>query len=321
MGTGFSSFKGSVSFAAVLMLMGAKTNGCGPDLGDDGDTGTGGGPTVVCPDGTVFDGEQCVWVDPPVCPEGMIEQTVCADAEPAYDAAPEMGGSDAGVAEPSQCWTECVSVDPTCPPGMHEETYCEPSCDGDMGTCSTQCVPDSFCPPDTYSEWICDEMGCWEQCTPIDPVCPPDSYPEMVCDENGNCYTQCTPIDPICPDGTYLTYECDPNGVCYEVCVPIDQPCPPGEHLEVQCTDPADPNDPMTGVCTEVCVPDDPYGCPPGTHYEEGCDGDVCWAGCVEDQPQPCPPGTYPDESCDPNGFCTTICIDMNGEPPQPGTP
>lgn len=251
----FGAQRAVVSLAAAMMLMGAKGNGCGPATESDGTSGTGGDDPIACPDGTVFDGMQCVPDDPtdPVCPDGTPGQLVCAATD----------SQDPSVPPEEQCWIECT--DPgTCPPGTHEVVDCPPSCDGtDPGPCSFFCQPDdpSQCPPGSHYEEGCDADVCWAGCVDdgIEPMCPPGTHPEDQCLPEDPmqpsdpmlpppCKTVCVPDDPtVCPPDMQLEQVCDPMG-CYSVCTPIDPaPCPPDTILVTQCD--AD----MT--CIDVCLP------------------------------------------------------------------
>ena len=295
MRSGLSGLKAVVSLFAVMALTGAKTNGCGPDLGGGED----------CPEGTYFDGQSCVEIEQPepICPDGSVEQQVCSGGGGVDPQNPEEI-----IFEEEQCWIECVPVDPgcpegtveqvvcegyaggeegapepypqeefcysecvptsQCPPGSHEEWYCDPGCDPDSpegGHCELYCVSDNPCGPDAYLETICSEEGCYETCTPINP-CPPDSYLDYVCDEYG-CYETCIPTE-VCPPDSYLDYICDEQG-CYETCTPIYDECPPGTQAQQTCWEDANG---MGGGCSIECVPVD-YTCPDGSPAQLVCAG------------------------------------------------
>jgi hypothetical protein len=304
MRSGLTVLKGVVCLVGVMMLTGAKTNGCGPDFED-------GEPPIECEDGTIADGDDCVPIEP-VCPEGTYEQIVCADA-------PQLA-EDGDVIEPSECWIECLPIEPVCPDGTYEQVVCgggeeppfdpgdpdQPSDDGD----EPQDMPDY-------------EGPCWIECVPIDPVCPEGYHEEWVCTDDcyENCYVECVPdCNEECPEGTHLEYVCDEMGYCYETCVD-DGFCGPDEHLETICEDSED--DPSGGFCYDVCVPNDPCG--PGSHEEWVCEGGpddpkgFCYSICVPDS-QPCPEGQHEEWVCeeDPNdpmgGFCYPICVDDGGQ-------
>ncbi len=188
----FGAQRAVVSLAAAMMLMGAKGNGCGGATESDGSSGSGGEAPIACPDGTVFDGMQCVPDDPtdPVCPDGTPGQIVCA--------ATDM--QDPSLPPEEQCWIEC-SGPGTCPPGTHEEWDCPPSCDGtDPGPCTFFCEDDGTpteCPPGFHYEEGCDGDVCW-----------------------AGCFDDAQP----CPDGTVLVTQCDANMSCKDVCLPLAQP-------------------------------------------------------------------------------------------------
>ncbi len=353
MRSGLSAFKGVVLFMGMALLTGAKTNGCGPDLGG-GETD----PSVECPDGFVFDGQACVPIDQPVCPEGTVESYVCAEAvddptffdqggDPTTDPGcwvecvpidpppvcpdgtmeqvicagstepdPGMGGGkdDPYPGDPNdpvppeeQCWTECVPIDPTCPPGYHEDYVCEADCNG-QETCYLTCTPDcpEECPIGSHKETVCDEYGCYDSCIP-DNQCPPGTHVEWTCpDGSDQCFEECVP-DNICGPGSHVEYQCDDYG-CWETCVPDDQ-CPPGTHLEVQCDDYG---------CYETCVQDSI--CPPGYIDIVTCDEMTgeCYQECVPDQ-NGCPPGTELQTACDDQGNCYDICVQVDPPAPDPG--
>ncbi|HTJ84047.1 MAG TPA: hypothetical protein VL400_20145 [Polyangiaceae bacterium] len=136
----------------------------------------------------------------------------------------------------------------------------------------------------------------------------------------------CVPPDPgpICPDGSPGVVVCaDPMGnpdpatdACWIEC-PSDPGCPPGYHEEWDCPPSCDGQ--MDGQCTMFCEPDtDPTECPPGSHYEEGCDMEVCWAGCVDDGTV-CPPDSIPETICDEMG-CYDVCTPIDPNQCPPGT-
>ena len=156
MRSGLYGLKATLSLVAVMALTGAKSNGCGPDF-DDSD------PDIICPDGSVQEGDDCVIIVDPICPDGYAEQTFCEGSS----SSSSVGGGDDPTApdappffEEEQCWTECVPVVSDCPPGFIEQTVCpEPIFDGGggepgipPGECFTECVPDTFCPPGSHEE-------------------------------------------------------------------------------------------------------------------------------------------------------------------------
>jgi hypothetical protein len=191
MRTTMIGFKAIASVFAVMMLTGAKTNGCGPDFSEPV-----GGGDVGCEDGTIFDGlDSCVPL--PVCPEGFFEVQVCA-----------IPGSD-GDFSTDGCWTECHPAEPSCEPGLSLQLVCTGSAPSDgvqepsiPEECHYECLPDSLCPPGSHEEVVC----------------------EPSCDgKEGECYVTCIPDEPTnpCGPGAYLDTVCDEFG-CYETCVSQD---------------------------------------------------------------------------------------------------
>ena len=65
--------------------------------------------------------------------------------------------------------------------------------DGQKGFCYETCVPDepNPCPPGTYLEYVCDEMGCYEVCVDFPQECPEGQIPVTYCDDDNGCYTVC----------------------------------------------------------------------------------------------------------------------------------
>jgi len=199
MRSGLSAFKGVVCLVGMVLLTGAKTNGCGPDLGDGGD------PPVVCPDGFDFDGQSCVPIDPPpppLCPPATEEQVICAATE---DGSMDPNGGGTG----GDCWTQCVPIDPVCPDGTVEQTICEGQVDpgqpvpdpGEAGSGGAFGGGMGGAPPDPG-------QNCWTECVPIDPACPPGYHEDWVCEPG-----------------------CDGTDGCYSTCVPdCPDQCPPGSH-------------------------------------------------------------------------------------------
>lgn len=211
---------------------------------------------------------ECVPVDPPICPEGTVEQTVCSggggdeDPVPPYD--PDQGEGynpddpSTPPVPPGECRTECVPVDPGCPPNFHEELICPPGCEEEE--CYVTCVPNDACPPGSHVETTCyygDEEGnvsvyCVDECIPDEPPpppCPEGTHPEIRCYEDmngGGCIEECVPDYPYpCPPETLPVTTCYPDGTCVQECIPDDpNQCPPGMYLEMICD--------MNG-CFEVC--------------------------------------------------------------------
>ncbi|MEZ4446616.1 MAG: hypothetical protein R3B72_46485 [Polyangiaceae bacterium] len=257
-----------IGVSAVFVLMGAKAEGCGG--GEPGNSsGTGGNPEPPPP--TICGpGEHPELVCEPGC--GFDEGVPVDPGMPGFPGDPGDPGSWGGPDEPPPVSTGSGMV----PPGPHPEE------------CYEICVPDSFCPPGTYEEWVCEGTGMG----PGEPCLDPNGCPEP-------------PVEP--------------GEECYPVCVP-ENVCGPGFHEDLVCSDPMpgpclDPNGcpPEPGECVPTCVPDEDE-CPPGTHLDFFCDETGCSEICWGDE-EPCPPGLIPEVQCDQYG-CFEICIDPMQEYP-----
>ncbi len=99
-----------------------------------------------------------------------------------------------------ECYSVCVPFD-ECGPDHHEEWVCEAvaydeslclepeGCPLPPEECFPICVPnEDFCGPDGVVIEVCDEWGCWQECSWEQ--CPPGSFPELICDEWG-CFETC----------------------------------------------------------------------------------------------------------------------------------
>ena len=221
------SLQGLLAVSALLVLTGAKGEGCG---------GPGGGGTdpepPVCEPGTHVElvcidsdagplcTEQCV--PDSVCPPGTIEQVVCDAGSPCDPNMPMPPPQE-------ECWTECVPT--VCPDGSPGQVVCDPS------------IP----PPPPGEPLPTVPPGCWIECPGEPPVCPPGTIPVESCDAYGNCWFTCEPDPNACPPGTTPVESCDPYGNCTYTCEPVDPqpPCPPGTVPVVSCN--------ASGTCTFTC--------------------------------------------------------------------
>jgi hypothetical protein len=237
---------GAVALVSFFGLCGAKAQGCGGTVetapapapcaqgyhlesvcqddcyvssSEDSSNGSG-DCTQTCSD-------QCVPDD--VCPQGTVEQTVCAQ--------PLSGSGDSGCAsdgtgcyeppEPGECWTECVPE--ICPPDMIPQIVCEEPVYSSSDCLGADCEQPSP-PPES----------CWTECVPIGP-CGPGYHEETTCTVSsesgsgeeppapGECFTECVPDE--CPPDTIPVEVCtvtDPNGVpeCWTECERYDEPLP-----------------------------------------------------------------------------------------------
>ncbi|WP_207217703.1 MULTISPECIES: hypothetical protein [Sorangium] len=359
----------------------------------------------------------------PFCPPGTIEQTVCSGGVTTTTATAGSGGwtgssvgvggaggMDGGVGmpmPPGDCWTECVPVEPYCPPGTKAQTVCSGTTvavssssvgvggsggsggsGGYAGTgvggsggagawegtggsggvtappypgdCWTECVPlEPYCPPGTQAQTVCDGGpnvvsstsvgaggyggaggssgtgwgGCWTDCVPVEPYCPPDTIPQTVC--GGSAVSV----------GSTGTGSGSGGGVpspgseyCWTDCVPVEPYCPPGTQAQEICYDGIPETTVSVGTgygsgggwggCFIECVPVEPY-CPPGTLEQKVCSGagstgtgmddaaypGECWIECVEGAI--CPPEAIKRTICEePAGggsppVCRTECVLM----------
>jgi hypothetical protein len=269
--------------AALLVLAGAKGNGCGGEEPPEP-------PPEPCPAGhhleavcdavCGFDEEpgampceslQCVETCVPDdgCPAGTYPQWLCYDvlAPDCTDPTDDCGGG---------CFLECIPVD-ACGPGYHEEWICDGSIGGpDLGApepCSPICVPDG-CPPGTIEQTICydqdhdhgggvPEEPCFTECVP-EVSCPPGTHPEEICEHDAFCGEPVCQI--VCVDDCH--HECDPDLICGEAIT-----CSDGLLYPTTCG-PANCDTPI-GVCPSGCDPTlacpEVITCVDGVLYPTGC--------------------------------------------------
>ncbi|WP_437317295.1 hypothetical protein [Sorangium sp. So ce385] len=334
----------------------------GSSVGVGGAGGMDAGAAMPMPPGECW--TECVPVEPHCLP-GTKPQTVCGGTTVAVSSSVGVGGSggyagsgDAGAWEgtggtggvavpppPPGCWTECVPVEPYCPPGTKVQTVCGGTTvavsssvgvggsGGDAGSgaggsggagawagtggsggvttppnpgdCRTECVPvEPYCPPGTQAQEICYDGipettvsagtgygsggawgGCFIECVPVEPYCPPDTIPQTVCEDSvpgtngstgtgygggaspypgGGCRTECIPVEPYCPPGTLEQKICSGAGStgagmddaaypgeCWTECVE-GSICPPEAIKRTICEEPADGGSPP--VCRTECV-------------------------------------------------------------------
>ncbi|WP_437780682.1 hypothetical protein [Sorangium sp. So ce1097] len=187
-----SSLQGLVALSALVVLTGAKGQGCGgvvveePQPPPEPDCGPGFHWESVCSPCEL--GEMCEMQCVPdnVCPRGWLEQTVCGGSTTVGQ-----GGAAGGVGMPADpgCWTECVPPPPMCPPGTVEQVACGGSSTssttggGGWGSASSSVGaggsgggiggsdPGAAPPPDM----------CWTECVPVGPMCPPGTREHTVC--------------------------------------------------------------------------------------------------------------------------------------------
>ncbi|WP_437834146.1 hypothetical protein [Sorangium sp. So ce1153] len=306
-----SSLQGLIALSALVVLTGAKGQGCGgsdePPTPPAPDCGPGFHWDTVCSPCEI--GEMCEerCVPDSDCPPGWLEQTVCGGTTTAG-----VGGwtGDAGRPAPPVdpgCWTECVPPRPFCPPGTIEQTVCSGSSSttggGGWGSASGSGVGGGFdgampAPPGE----------CWTECVPQEPYCPPGTRPQTTCDD-----VSTTVSVGVGTGGTGGSGGWAPTGGAGA-----------WDGSDSDSAGMAAP--PLPGNCWTDCVPDQPY-CPPGTRPQTTCEGGSsvvtssvgvggaggagpgaggtggdtgwggCWTECVPDQPY-CPPDTIPQTVC-----------------------
>ncbi|WP_437967852.1 hypothetical protein WMF04_00515 [Sorangium sp. So ce260] len=514
--TARSSLQGLLALSALVVLTGAKGQGCGPadepPSPPDPDCGPGFHWETVCSPCEIGEmcEEQCVPDN--VCPPGWGQQTFCGGSSTTITTTAGQGGMAGDVAmpvDPGECWTQCVPPQPFCPPGTIEQTVCGGGVtsttvtvgsggwtgsssgvggSGGWGTggmmpmppeeCRTECVPvEPYCPPGTQPQTFCDGStniavsssssvgvggsggsggwagagdagawegtggtggvgapppppGCWTDCVPVEPYCPPGTQAQTVCGTAvavssssvgvggsggsggwadpgdagawegtggaggsttppypGDCWTDCVPVEPYCPPGTQAQTVCEGSssvvgstsagggyggsggssgtGGCWTDCVPVEPYCPPDTIPQTVCGGSAvsvgstgtgtgtgygsDRPYPGDESCWTQCVPVKPY-CPPGTQAQEVCydgmpettsttgtgygtSGTGGWGGCFFEclpvEPY-CPPGTLEQQVCSGAGStgsgmedvaypgeCWTECLEGSVCPPE----
>ncbi|WP_437577583.1 hypothetical protein [Sorangium sp. So ce887] len=491
--TARSSLQGLVALSALVVLTGAKGQGCGspdePTTPTEPDCGQGFHWETVCSPCEIGEmcEEQCVPDN--VCPPGWGQQTFCSGSSTSSTTSVGQGGMAGGGAmpvDPGGCWTECVPPPPFCPPGTIEQTVCSggvtsttttAGSGGWTGTsggvggsggwagtggmmpmppneCWTECVPvEPYCPPGTQAQTVCggttatasgsSSVGvggsdgganlvappypgdCWTECVPVEPYCPPGTQAQTACDGGpdvdvstsvgaggfggaggsgtgsstgagwGGCWTECVPVEPYCPPDTIPQTVCGGSAVsvgstgtgtgiggnsgtggggiggnsgtggggiggnsgtggggiggstgtggCWTECVPVEPYCPPGTQAQQVCYDGMpEPSESVGtgyggsgstsgggwGGCFFECVPVEPY-CPPGSIEQQVCSGagstgsgmdeaaypNECWTECVEGSN--CPPESIERTICEqPAGgssppVCRTECVLM----------
>ncbi|WP_437485285.1 hypothetical protein WME75_00465 [Sorangium sp. So ce1014] len=495
--TARSSLQGLVALSALVVLTGAKGQGCGspdePTTPPEPDCGQGFHWETVCSPCEIGEmcEEQCVPDN--VCPPGWGQQTFCSDNSTTTSVGQGgMAGGGAMPVDPGGCWTECVPPQPFCPPGTIEQTVCgggvtstttTAGSGGWTGTssgvggsggwagtggmmpmppneCWTECVPvEPYCPPGTQAQTVCGGTttatavsvgvgvggsggagawegtggaggvavppypGCWTECVPVEPYCPPGTQAQTVCGGTttatasssvgvggsdgganlvappypGDCWTECVPVEPYCPPGTQAQTACDGGpdvdvstsvgaggfggaggsgsgtgsstgsgwGGCWTECVPVEPYCPPDTIPQTVCSGSAVSvgstgtgtgtggggigGSTGTGGCWTECVPVEPY-CPPGTQAQQVCyDGmpepsesvgtgygttsgggsGGCYFECMPVEPY-CPPGSIEQQVCSGAGStgsgmddaaypseCWTECVEGSVCPPE----
>src|SRR5690242_1517643 len=122
-----SSLQGLIALSALVVLTGAKGQGCGhaeePSPPPEPDCGPGFHWETVCSPCEIGEmcEEQCV--PDSVCPPDWSEQTICSGGS----ASVGQGGAAGGIivpVDPGECWSECIPPQPSCPPGTIEQTVC-----------------------------------------------------------------------------------------------------------------------------------------------------------------------------------------------------
>ncbi|WP_437647398.1 hypothetical protein [Sorangium sp. So ce362] len=450
--TARSSLQGLVALSALVVLTGAKGQGCGSvsEPPPDPDCGPGFHWETVCSPCEIGEmcEEQCVPDN--ICPPGWSQQTFCSGSSTSATTSVGQGGMAGGgpmPVDPGGCWTECVPPQPFCPPGTIEQTVCSGWTGGSDGAgawgsastsgvggwgtggmmpmpppeeCWTECVPvEPYCPPGTQAQTVCggsttiavsvgvggsggsggagawegtggaggvaippNPGGCWTECVPVEPYCPPGTQAQTVCGGGSSVSVGAGGYGGSGPGSTGTGYGgsgpgstgtgyggsgpgstgtgyggsggagyggsggSSGTGGCWTECVPVEPYCPPGTQAQTVCggtTVTASSSSsvgvggsdgganlvapPYPGDCWTECVPVEPY-CPPGTQAQTACDGgpdvDVstsvgaggfggaggggtggssgtgwggCWTECVPVEPY-CPPDTIPQTVC-----------------------
>jgi hypothetical protein len=271
---------GAVALVSFFGLCGAKAQGCGGTVETEpapAPCAEGSHLENVCQDycyasspadsssGSGYCEETCAdqCVPDGACPEGSVEQIVCA--QPVSSGSGDSGCASDGTgcyepSEPGECWTECVPIDP-CGAGFHQEWVCEePQPVSDSGSGDKPIGAEEPSPPPDGCSLIC-----------VPDLCPPDMVEQVICEE------------PVYSSSDCLEGDCEqpapPAESCWTECLPID-PCGRGYHQETTCTESSEGG---VGECTTVCVPDE---CPPDSIPVEVCtvtdpNGEpTCWTEC-----------------------------------------
>jgi len=200
-----ATFKLGLGLAAVLVLAGAKGQGCGSSPPGEPET-------PVCTG----------------CADGYELQTVCSEL---CAVAIDPDGNETTHCEPEVCEEICVPID-DCPPGYHGELICgEPTAPApdhaDDGVnpmpgphsedCELICLPDDECDPTQYClavETCVDGLLYPSSCGPDNCDAPiGDCEPE--CDSTLNCGQALTCFDGVLYPTTCGPANCDePIGDC-----------------------------------------------------------------------------------------------------------
>ena len=169
-------FESLVAASALLVLTGAKGEGCipGEAAGESEETTE---TIQICEPGfhlePVCTFEGCAESDDPTacrepqcedtcvpdqaCPEGTVEQLVCSEPQPVDDSGVDCEGDYCEPPPPPEdCWLECLPIEP-CPPDMIAQEICLPD-DGDPTTaepCRIECLPALVCAPGEHAETVC----------------------------------------------------------------------------------------------------------------------------------------------------------------------
>ncbi|WP_437734367.1 hypothetical protein [Sorangium sp. So ce1335] len=274
--TARASLQGLMALSALVVLTGAKGQGCGgvevPEPPPEPDCGPGFHWETVCSPCDI--GEMCEaqCVPDDTCPPGWLEQTTCGGGVTTVTTSVGQGGSAGGVGMPVPhdpgCWTECVPP-PMCPPGTVEQVVCG----GGSATSSTTASVGS-------GGWGSASVGVgggWDGAADAAP--PPDM-----------CWTECVPV-PYCPPGTRAHTVCEgSSSVSSTSSVGVGGSGGAGGAGGTGGAGAWDgtggagawdgtnglaaPPYPTGGGCRTECLPVEPY-CPPGTREQTVCDGDV----------------------------------------------
>ncbi len=255
-----ATWKLGMGLAAVMVLTGAKGQGCG---------GIAPPPEVVAPE----------------CADGYKLEKTCSQL---CAVTVEPNGTETEVCEPEICDEQCVPID-DCAPGYHLELVCgEPTDPPQLSNCGPSetpppvpeeceaiCVPDDACPPGHHLEVICDavasdcgESSCEEICVPDD-TCDPT----LICGEaltcvGGDLYpTTCGPANCDEPIGD-CEPKCDPTLVCGQAETCVDGVLYPTTCGPENCDEPIGDCDPG---CDPTLICGDALTCVNGVLYPSTC--------------------------------------------------
>ncbi|MGK3997740.1 hypothetical protein [Sorangium sp. So ce1024] len=328
--TARSSLQGLFALSALVVLTGAKGQGCGsvveqPQPLPEPDCGVGFRWEEVCSPCDL--GEMCEMqcVPDDRCPRGWLEQTVCGGSTTVGQ-----GGAAGGVGMPTDpgCWTECVPPPPMCPPGTVEQVMCGGSSTssvtgggwgsasvgagghgGGIGGSDAGVAP----PPDM----------CWTECVPVGPYCPPGTREQTVCSGSSSVGVGGSGgwggtggsggsggwggtggsggwgeggSGGWGEGGSRDPVPPNPIGGCWTECVPVEPYCPPGTREQTVCSG-----------SSSSGYGDGNFEAPtPGTSGTSGSGygsggaypGGGCWTECIPIEPA-CPPNTLPATVCE----------------------